>query len=63
MKIKGNTDVIRNTEKTPESDKNMNVSGNEAGIENGRGLTGVIYEKSDLSAYYIISYSAIKNNL
>lgn len=35
MKIQGNTDVIWNTEKTPESDKNMNVSGNEAVTKNG----------------------------
>lgn len=47
MIIQGNTDAIWNTEKTPESDKNMNVSGNEAVTKNGYGQTGVVYEKSN----------------
>ncbi|MBD5156550.1 MAG: peptidoglycan-binding protein [Butyrivibrio sp.] len=58
MKIQGNTEVIRNTEKTPESDKNMNVSGNEAGTESGCDQTGVIYEKSDLNELKYKTYNA-----
>lgn len=59
MKIQRNTDVIWNTEKTPESDKNMNVSGNEAGTKNGRGQTGIIYEKSDVTE---INYNTYNSN-
>lgn len=58
MKIQGNTDVIWNTEKTPESDKNMNVSGNEAVTKSGCGQTGVIYENSDLNEVKYQTYNA-----
>ena len=58
MKIQGNTDVIWNTEKTPEADKNMNVSGNKAVTKNGYSQTGVVYEKSSGTEVNYQTYNA-----
>ena len=58
MKIQRNTDVIWNTENPPESDKNMNVSGNEAVTKSGCGQTEIIYEKSDLNELKYQTYNA-----
>lgn len=58
MKIQVNTDVILNTEKTPDSGQNMHVSVNEAVTKNGYSQTEVIYEKSSGTESNYYTYSS-----